>query len=159
MPAYFHLMNLCCSLCPTDESCVKAVLVLRVTEKAVIVAKLCAVMLACLQMLVLFLSCASPCSCAQANTRNGFADRKTDSLPKLCMVAIPYSVRDGQDNSTGNVASFLLLLLIHDQHMKRPAVCISSSTRSPIHAVVSRQELEVHLPQHLSAHALHHRAA
>jgi len=54
----------------------------------------------------LSLSYASLCSCAQANTRDGFADRKTDALPKLCMEAISYN--DGLDNSSGNVVVLLL---------------------------------------------------
>ncbi len=57
-------------------------------------------------MLVLSLSYASLCSCAQANARDGFADRKTDALPKLCMEAISYN--DGLDNSSGNVVVLLL---------------------------------------------------
>ncbi len=105
-------MNLCCSLCPTDESCVKAVLALMVTENcchccqavcsyawlsadAGVVSQLCFTLQLC-----------------TSNIRNSFADKKTDAPPKLCMEAIPYSIRDSLDNRSGNVASFLLLLLI-----------------------------------------------
>ena len=116
-------MKLCCTLCPTDESCVKAVLALMITDNcchcrqavcsyawlsadADVVSQLCFTLLLC-----------------TSNTRDGFDNSETDASSKFCMQDIPCSIRVGLDNKSGILASLLLLLAAANYNSAHKAPC------------------------------------